>query len=392
MKVVISAGGRFHAFRLAEQLKKHGHLKKLYTFTAQQSDFKTLQPGTISNSNSCKLLNAAILRLRLARIINPSYLNMIKDNLFDLIVARSAKKLKQVDIFVGWANYSLNTIPIMKAHGATIIIESGSCHIKKQQLLLEQEYKKWNIPFKPIREEVVSKMTAEYNAADYIMTLSTFARNSFIEMGIAKEKILMVPCSSDVEYFMQSDKPKKNDVKFRAIFVGLASLRKGLPYLINAWKIANLPENQTELIIVGNMQKDMRAWLKQNSIKKNITFFGSTNRKTLKQLYQNSNIFILPSIEDGFGMVMGEAMASGLPIVCSTHTGAPDLIQDGKHGFIVPAGNSLELSNKISWLYNNPVQAISMGQHGQQHIHKFSWKAYGEAVIRCYKKILNHDS
>lgn len=390
MKVVISAGGRFHAIKLAQQLEQRDSLLKLFSFSYTTKDRASLNQSHVKVMHICKVLDDAFSRLRMSRVINPSLFNQIKDNAFDYCVNKQISKLSQIDLFTGWAHYSLKSMQTAREKGAVVIIESGSSHIQEQQYLLEKEYKKWGITFSPILPKVIEKMVQEYEAADYIMTLSTTSRNSFINRGFNPTKILQVPCGSDVTYFMQPPKieaPSLN--KFRVIFVGLINIRKGIPYLLEAWHKANLPEDKAELILVGSLQKDMAQLLPKFFLQKNIILFGPTTQATLKQLYYQSSVFVLPSIEDGFGMVMSEAMACGLPIICSTNTGAPDVIDHGIHGFLVPPQNSLALAEKITWCYEHKDACKYMGNNGQARIKDFTWDAYGEKVYTIYSNLLN---
>jgi glycosyltransferase involved in cell wall biosynthesis len=183
------------------------------------------------------------------------------------------------------------------------------------------------------------------------------------------------------------DGQNRSNKFFRVIFVGMISLRKGIPYLIEAWNKLNLPVNTTELILVGNVQKDMATVLPKLKLKKNINFFGSCNRDDLKKLYLKSDVFVLPSVEDGFGMVIGEAMATGLPVICSQNTGASEIIQNGEHGFLVPARDTQTLAEKILYCYQNPELCTQMGLAGQKQILNFNWDIYGDKIFDVYQNI-----
>ena len=406
MKIVISAGGRFHALQLTHQLEKRNSFLKLFSFSYTNKDQGLVAPSLVHNIRICNILDFMFLRLRLSCLINSSKFNHVKDNIFDYLVSKKLKNLGSFDLFIGWAHYAENSLLVARKAGAIIIIESGSSHILEQQRLLEQEYKKWGVNFAPIHPKVISKMVREYELADYIMTLSSASQESFIKHGVPEHKVLRVPCGIDVGYFMEavpllrpgglegqasstSPEPKKSQV-FRIIFVGLINIRKGIPYLLEAWKQANLPEDTSELVLVGSLQKDMAQFLSKQKLKKNTIFYGSTNRETLKELYYQSSVFVLPSVEDGFGMVMGEAMACGLPVICTTNTGAPDVIKDGVHGFFVQPQDSLALAEKITWCYEHKDTCYTMGQAGRKRIHDFTLDTYGERVFEVYKKILEN--
>jgi glycosyltransferase involved in cell wall biosynthesis len=387
MKVVISAGGRFHAHHLAQQLHQRQSLLKLFTFDYTTADTTKVPPALVTVMRSCKMLNDLFISLRLARIINKAHFNAFKDNVFDTAVSKHIKKLGSFDLFIGWAHYALKSIPLARASGATIIIESGSCHIATQQELLSEEYKRWGITYNPICSSTVEKMQAEYASADYIMTLSTFARQSFINHGFTQHKILTIPCGVDVDYFLANPQPSIKK-KFIIICVGLVTLRKGIHHLVQAFKQANLPVADTQLVIVGPIQKDFSSIAAKLGIPANVQFIGSVDRATLRTLYHQASLFVLPSIEDGFGMVIGEAMASSLPVICSTHSAGPDIIEDGVHGFLVPPHDTHDLAEKIQWCYSNRYDAALMGMHGQERIQAFTWDRYGQQVYATYRDIL----
>lgn len=390
MKISIIAGGRFHAFHLAHQLEKQHCLSKLYTFVYTQQDHKYLPTSQVNHFYLPGFINTAFQKSKLYKFITPSTFNSYKDNLFDYQVSRKITS-DNANIFVCWANYALITMQKIKIHNpkAKIIIESGSCHILEQQKILADEYNRQGLTYPALHPKNISKMLKEYEQADYIMTLSNFSRSSFVRQGFSSDKLLKVTPGTDIRFFLQTQTgnitiPPK---KFRAIFVGLAGVRKGVHYLVDAWNQLNLPENYTELLIVGNVQKDLKQVLSTKKLKSNIVFYGSTNRESLLSLYHSSNVFILPSLEEGCAMVTGEAMASGLPVICSTHSGADELMTNGKEGFLIPPYDVKSLKDKILWCYENQADATAMGQIGQQTIQKFTWDFYGQQVYDMYKKI-----
>jgi glycosyltransferase involved in cell wall biosynthesis len=385
MNVVVSAGGRFHAHHLAHQLALRKSLHKFFTFDYTTQD--TLLPSHLVHvAHMSKLLNDCFVKLQVSRFVSSSRFNVFKDNFFDKHVSKKLVTLKSFDLFIVWAHYAGLSIPAARSLGAKVIIESGSCHIKTQQEILAEEYRHWGIEHTPIDQRTVEKMCHEYHDADYIMTLSSFARNSFINNGVSPQKILMVPCGVDTNYFLQEQQQEKS--KFLVIFVGLVSLRKGIQYLLQTWNNLGLPQNDSELLIIGAQTKDFVSAKQYLKIPDNVKFIGPVDRPTLRTLYQQSSLFVLPSLEDGFGMVIGEAMASGLPVICSTSSAGPELITDGVHGFLTKSGDCVDLAEKICWCYCHRYEATQMGIRGSQQILNFSWDIYGDNIYQTYTSLL----
>lgn len=386
MKVVITAGGRFHAFHLAHQLEKRNALKKLYTASYTKKDEDYVSSKFVEKNFSFNFISNLFLRLCFYKFLNKSKLHVFKDNIFDSWLSKNILKEGQIDIFVGWANYFLNSIEHIKKTGAKIIVECGSTHILEQQELLKEEYEKFGLSAPPLCKKNIEKVLAEYEVADYIMTCSGFTYRSFLKHGIEENKVLKVPYGVNLDFFGKL--PKKSDGKFRVICVGLMCLRKGIPYLLEAWKKLNLPVDKTELLLVGNVQKDLKHFLKTFRLPKNVIFYGSTDRKTLLELYVKSDLFVLPSIEEGLSMTIAEAMASSLPVICTTNTGGEELIENNKQGFIIPIRDPEILLEKILWCYENQELAKQIGLNAKIKVKDFTWDLYGQRVYEEYQKVL----
>jgi glycosyltransferase involved in cell wall biosynthesis len=100
----------------------------------------------------------------------------------------------------------------------------------------------------------------------------------------------------------------------------------------------------------------------------------------LRELYSRASVFVLPSIEEGFGMVLGEAMACGCPVIASTNTGASELISDGTEGFIVPIRSPEVIADRLQQLADEPELRHRMGRAALARVQKLGgWDAYGDA-------------
>ena len=383
MKVILSAGGRFHALHLAHQLQKQGHLKTLYSAAYEQADSAYVNPKNVCLYKIGKILDWVFEKLRLSKVINLSWWYLFKDHLFDCWVAKHIKKEEPFDLFIGWAHYFLQTLPEVKKKGALVVLESGSMHILAQQQILQDEYKKFSITIPPIDARIVQKILAEYAAADYIMVPAPHVYKSFIAQGIDAKKLGCVPYGVRLDRFFPA---QKKDTKFRVLFVGQVSLQKGIFYLLQAWKQLHL--QNAELMIVGFMQQDFIAIYNQFKNDPSIIFMGPVSQQKLAELYGNASIFVLPSLQEGIAMVQAEAMASGLPLICTTNSGGQVFIDHEDCGFVVPIRDTEALVQKIKFFYDHPEKVKEMGILAAQKIKQFSWDAYGQKVIQAYQEFL----
>ena len=382
MRVVISAGGRFHALHLAHQLEKRGMLECLYTASYTRSDQSYVSSNKVRLYRFGKLLDYIFEKARLLKLIPLSWYYQVKDNLFDCWVCKKIKKSESIDIFVGWAHYVLQILPEVKKRGALVVIETGSMHIIEQRRILEDEYTAFGILAPPIDDCIVQKMLAEYAAADIIMVPAPHVAQSFIDQGVAADKLRCVPYGVNLTRFYPSvDKPSI----FTVLFVGQVSLQKGVFYLLSAWKMHNLQKAQ--LLIVGMIIQDFMPIYQQFCKDKNIIFIGPVSQEQLAIIYRQASVFVLPSLQEGFGMVLAEAMASALPFISTENTGGSVFSENDDCGFVVPIRDTHALSEKIKFLYDNPEIVKEMGKRAVKKVQKFSWNTYGQKVVDVYKKL-----
>ena len=152
-------------------------------------------------------------------IYNPQF---FLSELFDEF---SEKKLKKCDLFIGWSSFSEKTILKAKSFGAKTVLERGSTHIIFQNDILKLEYKKNNITNGLLpHPKIIEKELREYESSDFIMVPSSFAKDTFIKRKIKAKKVLQLPYGVDLLEFYPG---KKFDNKFRVIFCGSISIRKG---------------------------------------------------------------------------------------------------------------------------------------------------------------------
>ncbi len=176
--------------------------------------------------------------------------------------------------------------------------------------------------------------------------------------------------------------PKPDDI-FRVIFVGALSLQKGLQYLLEGFKLADLPHDKAELLLVGVPFPDARAFLpKYEGLYRRLKFVSHSE---LARVYQSGSVFAMPSLQDGFGMVVYEAAACGLPVIISENVGAA--VRDGQEGFVVPIRSPEAIAEKLRYLYTHPEERARMGQAAHDYVQQFTWGYYQQELVQHYQAI-----
>jgi len=382
-KVVVSVGGKFYAFHLAHQLDKHDCLDHLIT---SYPKYLVKQSGVPSDKIHSILIKEILERSWrkppsfVRNIYNPQYF------ISDLFDKNASKKIGKPDIFVSWPSFMLQSLRVAKSRGALIIAEHSSSHVLFQNKILKEEYKKFGVkaePFQLPHPKIIEKEIQELAEANYISVPSSFVEKTLLEQGIPKEKIIKIPYGVDLSYFKQI--PKQDDI-FRVVFGGGLSLRKGIPYLLQAFAELNLPNS--ELLLIGPVNEEIKPFLKKYEGKfKNISYQPI---RELHKFYSQGSVFVMPSIEEGLAMVQLQAMACGLPVVCTTNTGGEDIVRDGKDGFVIPIRDVDKLKEKLVYLYDNQDVCKLMGQSAKERVSSgFTWDDYGERIVATYKKILS---
>ena len=163
-------------------------------------------------------------------------------------------------------------------------------------------------------------------------------------------------------------------------YKGMDTLMTALPRLLLRW-----PELQLVLIGSGDDRPWLEAIARESGVQRHVHFLFGLTYGELSACYAASEIFALPSRGEGFGFVYLEAMARGKPVIGGAHGGAPEVIQDGVTGYVVPHGDPVQLATSIDTLLSNPELARQMGARGRERVqNEFRFNVFAKA----FKKIL----
>jgi glycosyltransferase involved in cell wall biosynthesis len=239
--------------------------------------------------------------------------------------------------------------------------------------------------FSYISQAMQRRMQQEYAAADFIIVPSTAAVHSFVTAGVSRQKVLSAPFGVDTHLFSPKAVVTRSDSTFRALFVGRLELLKGLPYVLQAWKMAGLPN--AELLLVGTTLRETDPILRRYSAP-GIQVINSVQRSELAGIYRSCDVLVFPSLCDGFGLVLLEAMACGLPVIATENSGGPDCIVDGITGFITKIRDAESIAHHLRWIHANRGEAAEMGRRGRIVVEgRFRWEDYAARLISCFREV-----
>lgn len=346
MKVLYTAPNRGHHFIYAEGLNNANLLFRFVTGVSRFNKYASVTKLSerLVRADFVQFFYLIGLKLKLPKSIT-DYLAYVakveQDNR-----CRSIIKTNSVDFFIFYSGSGLNTCKqlIKRSSKCLKIVEAVNSHVSFQENLLQNEYSNLGLTWRPFLKAEKRRRLLEYQLADFILLPSEFVRNSFIEMGFSPEKLLKV--SYGFNNNIRMDFETKVSDKFTILYVGSISVRKGIRYLIEAFRLFKHPNK--ELIVVGPMAND--GALESLTLPSNVIFTGVLKGEDLSKKYATATVFCLPSIEEGLALVIGEALSYGLPVIATVNTGAEDILEDGKEGFIVPIRSSEAISEKLQLL------------------------------------------
>jgi glycosyltransferase involved in cell wall biosynthesis len=381
LQVIQAVSGTFHHFDLARELESRGYLKRIYStfpwFRLKREGIPHDRISTFPWIHAPLMASGRYIRVpsKLSRRIE-----LVNIRLFDEWVA---SQIEECDAFIGLSGSGLKTGRVVQSRGGKHICDRGSSHIRYQDRIHQDEFVRWGFQPRPIDPQVISREEAEYASADAIFVPSMFAHRSFVEMGVPAEKVKTIPYGVRLDRFRPA-KPLEDDT-FKVLFAGTVSLRKGIPYLLDAFRRLRHPHKRLRL--AGPVEPEVKLLLSKFDLT-NVEVLGRMSQTDLARCMSTSHVLVLPSIEDGFGLVMAQAMACGAVVVSSEHTGGADLYQDGVEGFIVPIRSSEAIVDRLQQLADDPHLLSKMREATLKRVQSLGgWHDYGQKCAQNLRDI-----
>jgi starch synthase len=382
ISVVVSCSVKFHAFALVEQLQKNGIevifftsyssvVNPFFKLLAKRVDKEEINPLSIRTN----LLIAVAIKLFRTR-------PQIANNFFDKWVSRKIQKMN-ADIFIGWSGMALNSINEANKKGMFTILERGSAHIEIQNELLKDAYKVINKDFS-IQIQTINKELLEYRRAKVISIPSNFCLNTFLKKGIQRKKLFVNPYGVS-QYF----KPVLNSgsSSVTILYLGKLSIQKGVHLLLNSINILLSEGLDFKFIFIGQIENEVSEIISSEILEsKNVTFMGHIDHYKLNELIGTCDVGIVPSIQDGFAMVVPQILRVGLPVIVSENAGAEQIIKQNENGWVIEPKIE-EITDQLKWCVKNhkilKKMRATMIKKGQAD--DLSWDKYGIRYINFLK-------
>jgi len=288
--------------------------------------------------------------------------------------------------------YSYYAYHAFKACGATVprILFQVHPHPAFVRAILERELRansndpgslltEWELA---LPEFDFSRLKSETAMADHWIAASTFTCTSLVEYGIPRERIHVAPYGVNTDRFRPRDKVRTHRDRLRVLFVGTVGQRKGIKYLLEAMK--DVASKDVQLVLCGYVVEDLSRLAGYSS---DVIVRGRVSDSELLEEYQSADIFVLPSLAEGFGHVLLEALACGLPVIASTSTAGPDIIEEGQDGFIVAPRDSGALATHIQWFLGHRLELLQMSGKARRKAQLFGWPTFRANIRRIIREV-----
>ena len=294
---------------------------------------------------------------------------------FDRTVAKH--DLNGEGVVYGYEHACLSTFQKQKARGGLCIYDLPIAHHKLSAELLEPEMERFPETHTTydahLRREAPrrnARKDEELALADHVVVASSFTKSSLLHIGFPEEKISVIPYGAPE---VTAHNTRDENAPFVFLSAGTQSVRKGVHYTLDAWRKIAPPESSAELWLIGHMQLPDRLL---KNLPGKVVIRSSVPKVELDKIYERANVLVFPSLVEGFGMVITEAMAHGLPVITTPNTAGPELIDHGRNGFIIPVRDTDALTERLHWCLNNKDGLTEMGRQAALAAERWQWGNY----------------
>jgi glycosyltransferase involved in cell wall biosynthesis len=280
-----------------------------------------------------------------------------------------------VSAVVGYQGSSVTTFRRARSLGVGTVLDYPIAHFATTEAVLAEEARRMPelaYTIQPYPPWLLRRYTEEIAAADRIIVLSTYQRQTFADAGVDPARTFIAPLCVDLEVFTPPAAPPEGP--FRVAFCGQITQRKGISYLIEGFHAAAIPG--AELLLIGPPLGPARPWAGRPGVR----HVPAMPRSALPEVLRRCHAIALPSLIEGFGAAALEGMACGLPAIVSPNTFADDVIEDGIDGWIVPIRDPDAIAERLRRLHDDPDLRARMSAAARAKASQYPWARYREAL------------
>jgi alpha-maltose-1-phosphate synthase len=294
---------------------------------------------------------------------------------FDAVLARRLARIEGVRLVHAFEGTARATFVAARRLGLATVLDVASARERYHAVEVEEGGSRRSWP--------MARVAAERRHADYLLAPSGYVVACLLEAGVPADRIVQLPYGAEPSR-CPPPAPRAAGEPFRVLFVGQIGLRKGVRYLLEAWRRLRLRD--AELVLVGAAGAQGRRLLRD--YRGCHRWLGPLPRQAVRGWFQRSDVFAFPSLAEGSALVTYEAMSSALPLVVTQASGS--VVRDGVDGFLVPPRDVDALADRLRHLYEHRDLGARMGAAASARIReRYTWRHYRLRLAGVYEAILS---
>ena len=266
--------------------------------------------------------------------------------------------LEACDFIHAMPGQALHTFRAAKQQGIRTVLNHATGPVREWVRIMRPEYERVGLRLEkecPYDAAYFAREDEEYALADFHCVASTVVRDQLMAAGIPAERIWVVPYGADTNarLFHRAEHASPPPI-FRILFAGQISLRKGIRTLLEALALAN--HAHWHMDFIGSRSSEIAKDIAAHRGRTPLTFHGAQPQEQLARAMRNSSVLVLPSLEEGFGLVVPQALNCGCPCIVSDRVGGRDYVRHRENGSIFPAGDAAALAAELAWWEQHPAR------------------------------------
>ena len=408
MKVIVAHPAQQHSFRLASALKKAGILDKYFTTVYLKKRNATSFVTKLLNKRHqdraqgrrCEALDdkevvqyceweGLLKLLALHNRFFKKWYTKLKYHIADRFAKKVAKYAikHKIDVVVTYDDCSPVLFEILKKKAPHIqcVLDVSAANRLYMKNIYEKDTKLAPAFAKRLMhechqvwdEKMLDRVEREIRSTDWFLAPSEFVKESLTYSGVKEEQIKICPYGVDAELFaVKSDYTVNKPLRF--VYVGGVKELKGIYYLLEAFK--NIPKDKAVLTVVGNFNKDdedIQPYVDY------VSFTGLILHSKVPEILRQSDVFVFPSLGEGFALSALEAASCGLPLIVSENAGTKDSMNNHE-GFVIPVQSVEAIKERVLWFVENTHSIETMGKAARKMAESFSWDRYSAKVAEIF--------
>jgi len=385
----LSDANSLHAFITALHLNsyKWKWLPSKLVAEIKRRDFREIKSPIISGSPFREGLRLLASKLKLNFLTKHEVGFVSVDNVYHTTDHFASKYLRkhasEISAVYCYEDGALETFKVAKQFHIKCIYELPTGHWRMLHKLNQEEnslQSDWAFSWTAINDsrQKLSRKDEEIALADNIIVASTFTKNTLNEYPKKLVSIKVIPYGFPENLSNNNKTWFDGERKLKLLFVGGLKQGKGLSYLVEAIKFL---KEKVEFSFVGN---GSALELVQEKLP-HASYLGTMPHSQVLEIMREHDVLIFPSLFEGFGMVITEAMSQGMVVIATDHTALPD-IADESTGILVPIRDSGAIEDALNDLINNPEKVEQIGKSAMLLAQSYQWRDYESKIVKAVLK------